>query len=409
MTLLSAFLDTRRARRAARELDRRRMELREDFAWRWRQVCEHVGLCRSVSVAAGQTVVVPRLVNVDIGDYLALIVKLLPGQKPEDFIAQVDRIAWALGVLRVRIIPRGMGWLRIELHTTDPLDVEVTACLAAGGGPSVATTLITIARDESGKLVAIRWTDAPHAVVQGATRSGKSVWCYAVLAQLAALDDVLIAGCDPSGLLLGRLYDDTRHRGWQSMGTRDVLAHRDVLQRLVDEMDRRLEGMPERADKITEFTSVRLLIVVVLEEFPGLLGFASTLATPRGEAKVRDQLLNLYGRLVTEGHKVGFRVLVVTQRADATILGGFQRGQLGLRMSFRVADREAIPMLHQDARNLATEHSHADPGIALLETPTTALARVRGPRLPGLSEESDYAWYWDEIATATARLHDEAA
>ncbi|WP_226352855.1 hypothetical protein [Pseudonocardia sp. ICBG601] len=149
---------------------------------------------------------------------------------------------------------------------------------------------------------------------------------------------LLIAGCD----------DGTHHRGWQSTGTRDVLAHRDALQRLVEEMDRRLEEMPERADKIT-------------------------------------------------------------QRADASILGGFQRGQLGLRMSFRVADREAIPMLHQDARGLAAGHAHACPGIALLEMPAAALARVRGPRLPGPSEESDYARYWDEIAAVAVRLRNEAA
>ncbi|WP_158071650.1 hypothetical protein [Pseudonocardia sp. Ae717_Ps2] len=46
------------------------------------------------------------------------------------------------------------------------------------------------------------------------------MWCYSALAQLARLDDVLIAGSDLSGLLLGRPYVGTRHHEWQATGRR---------------------------------------------------------------------------------------------------------------------------------------------------------------------------------------------
>ncbi|WP_158071647.1 hypothetical protein [Pseudonocardia sp. Ae717_Ps2] len=55
---------------------------------------------------------------------------------------------------------------------------------------------------------------------------------------------------------------------------------------------------------------------------------------------MREQLLALYGawsprdtrRAAADGGH---------QRADATVVGGFERGQLGLRISFRLDDPEA--------------------------------------------------------------------
>ncbi|WP_075334962.1 hypothetical protein [Pseudonocardia sp. Ae717_Ps2] len=52
--------------------------------------------------------------------------------------------------------------------------------------------------------------------------------------------------------------------------------------------------------------------MVVLEEFAGLLRLASTAPVEKGQPKMREQLLALYGRLVSEGHKAGLRLMVVT-------------------------------------------------------------------------------------------------
>jgi len=396
-------------RRAATDRARILHEIIADHEDIWRRLCAAVGLSTSVDTASGVTVVTPRLVNADIsGPNLVLVVKLLPGQLPADFEAVAAQIAPALGVPRVRITPRDLHWIRIELLQRDPLDVRVTTP-RIGRSLSVADHPVLVAQTEDGVSISMSWISAPHAVVQGATRSGKSVWCYSTLAQLADFDDVVIAGSDPSGLLLGRPFVNSRHTSWQVTGSRDVLAHLALLRLLVDEMDERIATLPPRVDKLDEFTIDCPLVVVVLEEFAGLLRLASTASAPKGEAKVRDQLLGLYGRLVSEGHKAGFRLLVVTQRADATVVGGFERGQLGLKISFRVDDDEALPMLHgSGSRALVSEHRYAAPGIALLDSPLHRLGRVRGPRLPG-DEATDYARYWDEIATAAARLHVVAA
>jgi S-DNA-T family DNA segregation ATPase FtsK/SpoIIIE len=408
---LSAVLARRAELRSARARDRHASELVHDFEATWNRLTEFVGLSHTVMAAAGPTVVTPRLVNVDAsGPHLALIVRLLPGQLPEHFTAVADQLAPALGARMVRIVPRGLHWIRVELLHEDPLDAPVVTPDTTFGH-SVVDQPILIARDEADMPLAMSWVNAPHTVVQGRTRSGKSVWCYSVLGQLAGLRDVRITGSDPSGLLLGRPYDGTEHRDWQAVGTRDVAAHVEILARLVEEMDRRIEGLPPRVDKLTSFSIEQPLMVVVLEEFPGLVRLASALPTPRGETKARDQLHQMYGRLVCEGHKAGLRLLVVSQRADAGVLGGAgERGQLGLKLSFAVDDPAALPMLHgEDARALMNQHRYAPPGVALLDTPTTPTRRVRGPRLPGPDHTTDYTRYWDEIAAATARLRPAAA
>ena len=65
-------------------------------------------------------------------------------------------------------------------------------------------------------------------------------------------------------------------------------------------------------------------------------------ASPRVSAKIRA----LVGRLVSESAKCGMRVLLITQRADADILDGASRAQMGQRFTFGVDNPDAVRMLH---------------------------------------------------------------
>ena len=403
-TLLTGLLDRRSDHHSAKVMERRCLVLREVYAPIWRRVTEHLSLSHCTQTPTGATITTPRLCAVDIwtGPNPVLVVELLPGQLLEDLRVQSERLAPALGARFLRMTPRGDRWVRIELMGTDPLDIEVQVPAAATGNS------VLIAQAETGQGIWMDWRAAPNAVIQGATRSGKSVWCYSLLAQLARRTDVLITGCDPSGILLGRPYVDTVHHGWQATGSGNVAEHVELLRRLVGEMDRRITELPDRVDKLTSFDESTPLMVVVLEEFAGLLRLASTLPTPRGEPKLGDQLRALFGRLVSEGHKVGLRLLVISQRADATIIGGFERGQLGMRVSFRVTDPEALVMLHPQGWDHFRQHTQDPPGVALFEAPGTPLTRVRGPRMASTAD-ADYSAYWDQIRSVTARLHPVAA
>jgi len=387
-----------------------RLEAHSHYRHVWRELCEYVGLCHTVPTVSGPTIVTPKLVGVGIeGPDPVLLVEMLPGQLPAQYRAEAPRMVETLGCSHLRFIPRGDMLLEIELLHVDPLDVPVGLDLpGAGSGATLAVEHpVMLAQTETGEQLRHNWVTGPHVVVQGATGSGKSVWCYSQLAQLVGCDDVLICGSDPSGLLLGRPYAGTRHHPWQAIGTQDITAHLELLRRLVAEMDRRIAALPDRVDLLTPTVDTPLLLVV-LEEFAGLIKLASTLPAPRGEAKIADQLKALFGRLVSEGRKAGIRLLVVTQRADAAIIGGFERGQLGLKISFRVTDPEALVMLHPEARDWFADHAHAPDGVALLETPSRQITRVRGPRLSG-DDLTDYATYWNQVQAATARLHPVAA
>lgn len=396
--------------RAERLASYHRLEAHGHYRHVWRELCEYVGLCHTVPTVSGPTIVTPKLVGVGVdGPDHVLLVEMLPGQLVENYRAEAVRMVETLGCSHLRFTPRGDMLLEIELRHSDPLDVPVTLDISAmSAGHLIADHPVLLAQTETGEQLRLNWATGPHVVVQGTTGSGKSVWCYSQLAQLVRCDDVLICGSDPSGLLLGRPYIGTRHREWQAIGTQDVKAHLELLARLVAEMDRRIAALPDREDLLTPTVETPLLLVV-LEEFAGLVKLAATLPAPgRGEAKIADQLKALFGRLVSEGRKAAIRLLVVTQRADASIIGGFERGQLGLKLSFRVTDPEALVMLHPEARDWFAEHAHAPAGVALLETPTTVVTRVRGPRLSG-DDLTDYAQYWDQVQAATARLRPVAA
>jgi hypothetical protein len=106
-------------------------------------------------------------------------------------------------------------------------------------------------RAESGDTIAHALAEPAHIAIQGQNGSGKSRLTYGLLAQAAHADDVLIAGSDITGLLLGAPFDGTRHRNWQAAGTADLEDHAAVLEALVAEMDKRLADMPLGVDKIT--------------------------------------------------------------------------------------------------------------------------------------------------------------
>src|SRR6185295_11845586 len=109
-----------------------------------------------------------------------------------------------------------------------------------------------------------------------------------------------------------------------------------------------------------------------LEEFAGL---ARLLATA-GDTKQEKHARALLGRLFGESAKAAIRILLISQRTDANIVGGFERDQCSHGVSFRMASLGALQMLHADVdRSIGAEHATARPGIALLSGPGEPLRR----------------------------------
>jgi hypothetical protein len=321
---------------------------------------------------AGTSVISPALVEIVLGPPIELLVEMLPSQVPDDYRAVARRLAPHLGAEMLRVTPVDRRWVRLTLLDRDPLSIRVPRARPVS---SVADGVI-LGISEEGRPVRIRLDSAAHLIGQGASGSGKSVGTYGMLAQLVDAPDVRVVGSDITGLLLGPWADRPRSGigFWHALGTANPTQHVTVLERVVDEMDDRIANMPPGCDAIP-ITPDTPLILCVIEETPGLyrlLGNADKDTEKRARA--------LVGRLLGEGRKAGVRVLMITQRADASIVGGYERGQASHTFSFRVDSLTGLQMLHSEiSPDVAAEHATAEPGIALLSAPGVPLCRFGAP------------------------------
>ncbi|NMO94002.1 hypothetical protein [Actinomycetospora sp. TBRC 11914] len=352
----------------------------------WREACIGVGLCQYIDVAAGLTVRTPTFGALRLGPAgTSFTVELLPGGEPDDITKHAARLAHSLGFAGLRVEPLAGRWVRVALFEVDPL--ASTFRLPDEVMIGRADTPLLLGRAEDGSLIEHVLAAPGHVAVQGQNGSGKSQLSYGITTQCAAAADILVAGSDITGLLLGRAWDGTAHRPWQVTGSRDLLAHADHLDRLVAWMDARLDAMPPRRDAVTP-TTTNPLVLVVLEEFPGLLRAAHA-----KDRKLAERITCAALRLLSEGRKAAFRVLMLAQRFEANAVGGgYARDQFAVRISFRVP-AESLAMLHgDDARPLGPEHANVAPGIAYLSAPGHDCTRLRAPYVGG------YGAFCDRIA-----------
>lgn len=359
---------------------------RFELAKAWAEACEGAGLARVISTVTGPTVIPPRIHRVERdGDVLVLTVRLEPGQTVDDVRAAAPRIAPHLGAygLRVEALARG-AWCRVTLLPDDPLaGPPPPPALTTGAGP-----VTLLGRGEDGAPVLLDWRTLAHLVVQGATRSGKSTGLYGVLGQLATAEHVQVTGCDPTGLLLAPWTARTATVA-PSTGTANPAAHVAALEALTAAMDDRIAAIPPGRDTV-DLGPHHPLMIVVLEEYPGLLRVldADRALGKRARAAV--------ARLLAEGAKAGVRVVLVAQRAEANIIGGFERDQASHALTFRVGGRESVRLLHPDAPpDVIAAHATAAPGIALLSAPGVPLRRFRAPL-------TTYPAYCGRVAPARA-------
>lgn len=261
--------------------------------------------------------------------------------------------------------------LIFAFRRTEP--VSPTAAPRACTWRHGSNNAVIIGRDEmSGEEVSLNLAASNgHLALQGATRSGKSVAAYVLLGGLA--QDVqdgtaVIGGLDPSGLLLAP-FDTAPGGQFRAVGVSDAGATLAAVQAAVSEMDERIVQLRrDRTDKLTP-SAQHPMLVVVLEEYPGLLAWLSSsdLGRKPGD-RVTGRVKAAVQRLVQEGAKVGIRVVMIAQRFDAAIIDGAVRSNLALRCTLRVDNADAVKMLHPGATSKGVQRVRAfAPGQAVLE------------------------------------------
>ncbi|QWT24206.1 hypothetical protein KPL76_01905 [Subtercola sp. PAMC28395] len=239
-----------------------------------------------------------------------------------------------------------------------------------------------LGQDESGAPVIIDLVSPWGIAVAGQSRSGKSQLVYRLLATAANYDEVAVVGCDPTGLIF-QPFADALHPDWRASRLSDVGPHVEVLDRLVEELDRRIDYLlASDLDQFEDFSVEFPLLVAVLEEYPALISTseADDLADARrpGE-RYAPRVRRNVRRIIQEGAKVGFRVVLLSQRADAAIIGGSERSNLAFRISLRTVDADGVRMLHPLATaQMIIRLSLAAPGVGIVDGPGEVTRFFRG-------------------------------
>ena len=316
---------------------------------------------------------------------LVLTVRARRGSKSAEVIAKAEEIAADVpGAHSARTRKISPSTAEVRLVMGDVLDGirDSADPAAAGNGQGCRGADAVIGRAEDGTPVIVNVVkDASHSALQGQTRSGKSALSYGILGSYAHSPEVLVCGVDPSGILLGP-FKNGRGGAWIATGTADLTNAVDALSGVVAEMDLRIATLAANGlDKIEAFTPALPVLLVVLEEYPGLIAAAKAeddAKDRKAGERVAPQIARLVGRLFKESAKVGGRVMILAQRMSSQAVDTDDRSNFGIRATLRVDNGDAVRMLHDGAdKSLVDEIRQFPAGMGLIESSGRPLMRWR--------------------------------
>lgn len=195
--------------------------------------------------------------------------------------------------------------------------------------------------DEYGNAVFNDFADAPHAIIGGATGTGKSALLRAMLHSLFKFADeqsteIAIVYCKDS-----RDFSEFQNYPnlWQGKIISEPNEALEALAYFVEEMDRRYQS--------DEPLSSHKTMILVIDELADLVIV---------NKQVETQLI----RLAMKARAAGIHLLLATQRPDAKTLDGQLRDNLPVKIALRVDSRSASEIILKEggAENLGEKGDH---------------------------------------------------
>jgi S-DNA-T family DNA segregation ATPase FtsK/SpoIIIE len=242
----------------------------------------------------------PRVLGVRSGaSWDEVRVRLVPGQKPEDFDEAARALASARGVARCQVRELTPNVVSIDFQRRNLL-ADAVACRDLAGLAGIAGTTVDLRRVYSGRTEYGQDWHVPlaggHTLVAGSTGAGKNsaMWCPLVSIAPAIRDGLVrVSGIDPKGMELA--YGRRIFHRYAVTGT-DTVA---VLDELITAMDARK----------SEFAG-RVRSVPISPEHPlELLEFDEIGAlTKYTDRKTREAITERVALLTTQGRALGFTV-----------------------------------------------------------------------------------------------------
>jgi hypothetical protein len=195
-----------------------------------------------------------------------------------------------------------------------------------------------LGRTRSGKDVWLSFRDTSHILVGGESRSGKSTWLNAMLAGMLPLNPpqtLNVAFVDGKGVEF-LIWDGIPHQVADIATTAERAAI--VLESLVREMNRRLTFFRHaRVRSLSQYNDLAQaaggeklpLMLIVIDEMTNLMVQTPALA---------QTLTNHLVQLSSQGAALGLILAISTQNPKAEVINTLIRGNLSMRIAFRVAE-----------------------------------------------------------------------
>jgi S-DNA-T family DNA segregation ATPase FtsK/SpoIIIE len=332
----------------------------------WRHLCAMHGL----TVVLNDHIAVPRLHRVKVGDASDVVtVRMLYGQSIDDWQAVSDALAHAFGALSVRVRALKPGWAVIDVHHTDALaSVARLPGTPQWNGPEIEP--LTIGVTERGDPWQVRIVGR-HILVAGATgaRKGSVVWSVLnALAPAIRHGLVQVWVVDPKGgMEFGpgqALYARFEHDPGE--GTLRLL--RDAAAVLTVRANH-LRGVSRSHTPTAE----EPLVLLVIDEIATLTAYA-------GDRKVRAEIDQYLGLILSQGRAVGVNVIAAVQDPSKDVLP--LRQLFPTRIALRLTEPSQVAMVLGDsARERGARCDRIPdtlPGVGYVgEEGTAELVRVR--------------------------------
>lgn len=276
-----------------------------------------------------------------------------------------DDIAIKIGIKGVRVVMLADA-VGIEVPNDMPSVVPLKAILNSDSFRNAKAELpIGLGYTITTKAKVFDLADAPHLLVAGATKQGKSVGLNAIISSLLYAKhptELKFVFIDPKMVEFqqySKLYkhylamlpstDDDKDEA-QNAIVKDPKSAEAVLRSLCIEMDERYKLMASAAvNKITDYNekySNRHLLpteghhfmpylVVVIDEYADL-----TKSTFGNDKNLSRSIENSIIRLAAKGRAAGLHVIIATQRPSVDVITGTIKSNFPTRMAFRTASRQ---------------------------------------------------------------------
>lgn len=274
-------------------------------------------------------------------------IELGEGVRVNQIAAMEQDLAVVVGGRKTRVVSSipGKPYIGIEVPNDDRMMIRLRSIFDSDvfSKQSIKGLPIALGQNVEGTSFAANLTKMPHLLVAGTTGSGKSVGINTIIVSLLFTlrpDEVKFLMIDPKGNefniyegiphLLLPVVVDSKKAAKTLMWAVNEMEER--FHRLAENMVRDIDSYNEKVEKINNnlanadhHMKKMPYIVVVIDEFADLMMVAG-----------KDVEIAV-SRIAQKARAVGIHLIIATQRPTRDVVTGLIKGNLPVRIAFRVA------------------------------------------------------------------------